>query len=775
MYRLYLIDFDGQYIELDTEELDFGLDFKISSLSDLSFRSGNRTKEVTLKGTEANNNAFGYIYRLGRSSNIDLDNKLFFNYNSLRQVDCLVYRDTNLLFRGTLRLIETVVIKGVFYYKVVLTDTVIDVMKYTQDKFLTDIDFTYLKHQYTIDTITQSWANQTQRWDGTTFSYTPYEKGSGYVYGYAYYGLTPSPSLLEDSIYNYRPSVYVKEIFNGIFGQTGLGGITWELKGDDLFTDKFNSLVIPNSQENFSTSVSNISDRVYRCSGPFADNQVTYFVRTNNTTYLDLYNPHRLALLTTNCKTVTGSNPNISILQLMGTYSSVHNVLTTINCDAMLSFSISLSVDPALEVLHTQLQIVERDMSSGVNPVDSNWQVIAYKEIIFQLDSYPSGNINDSGQVYIPKRLWNSTKQIAVRAQVWYEDEFLTPTTTAPTIVNATASFTIPHLSTNTFDIDVRYGMELVPQLAPGGNVKQYDFIKSIMLMFNLFCYTEKERPKHLIFQNYDDFYSLTTIDNLKYTALDWSSKIIYSEDRKKSENLSIPKRYIYTYKEDKDYLNTDYKNVTNQIYGQLKFSDEYGITDESKIEILFSPSPMVILNNDIFCTMIRGGDISTLKSISSNIRVLSYNGYKNRSDYSYTYGTYSLPTITGYGEMCEYYREDAGQTYLDVQSNYFSASLQYGNPVKYYFPADGSYANLPNLYSTYYINRVSELTNSNLHTIECKMILNNVDIATFDFRVPIYISTDMGNSYYKVLEISWKDEKTPATVRLQSINISKV
>ncbi len=770
MFKLFLVDYDGSYIELDTEELDFGVEFKISSLSDLSFRSGNRTKEVTLKGTSTNNNAFGYIYRLGRETDIDLENKLFFNYNSLRQVDCLVYKNSNLIFRGTLRLIETIRIKGVIYYKVVLTDSVIDVVKYTQDKLLTDIDFTYLKHQYTIDTITQSWDNRTQRWNGTTFSYSSYEKGSGYVYGYAYYGLTPSPSLLGDSIYNYRPSLYVKEIFKEIFNQEGLNGYTWELRGDETSKDKFNSLVIPNSQDNYSTSVSNISDRVYRCSGPFADSQVVYNVRTSNNIYLDINNPHRLALLNTPCKTVTGSNPNITILQQMGTYSSVQNILTNIECDAMLTYSFSISVDNTLEVLNTQMQIVERDIDTNVNPVDTNWVVVDRTYMVFQLDDFPSGIVNHNYELYIAKRQWSSSKQIAVRLQIWYQDQFLTPTTSAPTILNATASFTIPHLSTNTFDIDVRYGMEIVPQVTPGGNVKQFDFIKSVMLMYNLFCYTEKERPKHLIFQTYDDFYALATINNLKYTALDWSNKIVYSDDLKRRSNIEIPKRYLYTYKEDKDYLNTDYKNSINQIYGQLKFSDEYGVNDEQKVEIIFSPSPLVKINSGINCTMIRGGDLTTLKTTSSNIRILFYNGYKITNEYTYLYGTYSLPTITGYGEMCEYYRED-----LRYDTNRFTDSLQFGNPSKYYFPVTGVYTSLPNLYSTYYINRVSELTDVDLHTIECKMILNNVDIATFDFRVPIYISTDMGNSYYKVLEISWKDERTPATVRLQSINISKV
>jgi len=769
MYRLYLIDFDGEYIELDAEELDFGVEFKISSLSDLSYRSGNRTKEITLKGTEANNNAFGYIYRLGRSTNIDLDNKLFFNYNSLRQVDCLVYRDTNLLFRGTLRLTETVKVKGVIYYKCVLTDSVIDVMKFTQDKTLGDLDFSHLKHQYTIQTITQSWSYQTQRWDGNTYSYTPFEKGSGYAYGYAYYGLTPSPSLLGDSIYNYRPALYVKEIFNAVFSQDGLSGVTWEAKGSSDFIERFNSLVIPNSQDGFYTTLSNYKQTISRCSGYAIGDLRTYYLATGNP--IRPTNPNLFALLNLPCNTIVGSDTSISLLQQFGTYSSIFNVMSNIECNAYLTNQYTISFNTSYQTLHIQSQIVERNINSSTSAIDSNWTVVSRDYIIYPISLFPSGIINDSRELLIEKRNWTSGKQIAVRMQVWYVNDDFTPISGPPTIVSATASFSIPHFSNSSFNIELRYGMDVTPQLLPNTSIKQYDFIKSIMLMHNLFAYTEKERPKHIIFQSYDDFYAFSTINNLKISALDWTNKIVYSEDIKKAYNLNIPKRYIYTYKEDKDYINADYKTSFNDVYGKLKFNDEYGVTDENKIDIIFSPSPLTRISGDLFCTQIRGGDDLELKTTSSNIRILYFNGYIPASDYTYLYGTYST-VVRGYGEMVEYYRSDLQYSTTSPQ---FLNSIQFGLPLKYYFPSSNFYSNLPNLYSTYYINRVSELTDVDLHTIECKMILNNVDIATFDFRVPIYISTDMGNSYYKVLEISWKDEKTPATVRLQSINISKV
>jgi len=283
MYIIYLIDEDGSYIELDTEELDFGVEFKISTLEDLSIRSGTRTKEITLKGTEKNNNAFGYIYRLSRVSNLELATKLFYNANSLRPIDCLVYNDANLLFIGTLRLIAAQRVKGFIYYKAVITDAVIDVMKWTQERQLNELDVTDLKHIYSIDNITNSWSLSTQRWTGTTFSQVPFQLGSGYTYPYAYYGLTPSPTNVIDYVQNFRPALYVREIFDRIIGQPLLSGpeqhrgYSWELKSNDSkLIDKFNRLIVPNNQERMVAKSQNFKETVFRCGTYSAYDWVDY-------------------------------------------------------------------------------------------------------------------------------------------------------------------------------------------------------------------------------------------------------------------------------------------------------------------------------------------------------------------------------------------------------------------------------------------------------------------------------------------------------------------
>ena len=739
MYRVYLIDFDGASIELDTEDIDFGLEFRISNLTDLSLRSGSRTKEVTFKGTNKNNNAFGYIYRLNRTSDLKFDNKLFFNLNSLRQVDCLIYADFNLVFRGTLRLLETTRQKGIIYYKTVITDSVIDLMKFTQEKLLTDLDLSDLKHRYTAQNIINSWSTSTERFINGTFSQVPFSMGSGYTYPSAFYGLTPSPTLDNENIFNIRPALFVEEIIDRIFAQPGLTGFSWELKSEGDIKDKFKSLIIPNSQDKLKANIQGYQQRLTRCgltmSSYFVDfdSQVSFGPGTNRA---------YLYFLNMLCSSLTPSNTTLAILRNIEPEGAIWEVDQTITCDA------SAQLDYQFTTVSGTTELTFDFAENLVwNPASRDgWNSLGVTNVFFATASTTyTGTLN----LYIPKREFIKGRKLALRAFVQGLDYTQT--------LNATASLRMPFTTTQQVSIDIQYGNELTPVLKE--NIKQYDFLKALMLMFNMYAYAEKSRPKHIIFQTYDDFYAFTQPQFMKQVALDWSQKLSYTDDWKKVFNLTIPKSYLYTFRDDSDYINADYKKNYNAVYGQLRFADIYGIVDEKKVEVLFSPSPMTFVNEKRMPT-IRGGDDNTLNIVNSNIRIQYYNGQKPCTAYTLTYGASSSSGITFYGEQSEYYRPST--TELEV--------MQFGLPRKLYFPEGINYVLVPNLYKNYHQNQTTDLTSEDLYTIECKMMLNNVDIANFDFRIPVYLTTDIGNSYYKVLEIDWKDYKTPATVKLQAI-----
>src|SRR3990167_5758274 len=119
--------------------------------------------------------------------------------------------------------------------------------------------------------------------------------------------------------------------------------------------------------------------------------------------------------------------------------------------------------------------------------------------------------------------------------------------------------------------------------------IKQRDFFMSIIKMFNLFIEADKINEKQLNIETRDNFYS--------YETRDWTSKI----DLNKNYEI-IPmgelegKKYLYSYKPDKDYFNKKYSEKWIEIYGEKGKS----------------------INNDF---------IKDTKKTSANIRILYYDG----------------------------------------------------------------------------------------------------------------------------------------------------
>ena len=154
-YKVFLTD-DINLVELDTEDIDVKSVYALLDITDIVARKGN-IKSIQFKGTKTNNYAFGTIFDLGRTSDFNDNNKLLFNYNPLRSVTTLVYEDSELIFKGSLRISDIDVDRfGNVVYNTVLTSSFLDLKNVLQDKFLTDIDFNNLTHTYDYNNIVAS-------------------------------------------------------------------------------------------------------------------------------------------------------------------------------------------------------------------------------------------------------------------------------------------------------------------------------------------------------------------------------------------------------------------------------------------------------------------------------------------------------------------------------------------------------------------------------------------------------------------------------------------
>ena len=163
----------------------------------------------------------------------------------------------------------------------------------------------------------------------------------------------------------------------------------------------------------------------------------------------------------------------------------------------------------------------------------------------------------------------------------------------------------------------------------------------SLVKMFNLYISQDKNSSNNLIIETREDYYGTDVVD--------WTDKIDNGSDLliRPLGDLTA-RRYIYTYKEDKDYYNTDYKNTHDEVYGTKIFNtgNEF-LQNDNTTSIIFSPTVMVgprdvvsggIENQFVYASI----SSSSFKEVSgqgitANIRILYFGGLE------YVAGLYNI------------------------------------------------------------------------------------------------------------------------------------
>lgn len=291
--------------------------------------------------------------------------------------------------------------------------------------------------------------------------------------------------------------------------------------------------------------------------------------------------------------------------------------------------------------------------------------------------------------------------------------------------------------------------------------IKQVDYIKSIITMFNLMVVPEKNNQNKLKFIPKDEYFAQGEIK-------DWSSKVDHNFKIEEVLISEQQKRNLkFSYKSDSDYYNTDYTADTNKIFGEYeKVIDNEWIEGEQKIEVIFAPTPgdKVIGSDDIYLPKIAKRDDKTgiYSSTEASIRFLRKNknprlsvntiqllGKQPRNTYPYC-GNFSDPTN------------------LDADAiDYNFGSVEY-----VYYNLDGITPN--NLINRFWKNTIDDISDKNSKLINCKIYLTPADIAALNYNDSIYIDglTDDGGHYYNINKINYNvTSNVSSTVELILVN----
>ncbi len=172
-------------------------------------------------------------------------------------------------------------------------------------------------------------------------------------------------------------------------------------------------------------------------------------------------------------------------------------------------------------------------------------------------------------------------------------------------------------------------------------NIKQKDFVSSIIKMFNLIVEPSKDYEKTLIIEPRDDYYATGEIKDWTY-KLDISQAI---EEQILGETQN--KKTILKYKDDKDFYNEDYKTITGDInYGEYDYYiDNDFISGEKKVEPIFSPTPIIGIYNNNTATkfaipkIVKARQTQPQDFTDHNIRILTR--FSSSTNNTWVYGDY--------------------------------------------------------------------------------------------------------------------------------------
>ena len=622
---------DKELKYLDTYKYEpVNLTYNIADIQDISKRNSSFSRTITLPETKNNRDVFANISNLAVDSTFDPNLK----------AKAWILVDTIPVFEGNLQLkniklndnLET-------QYECVIYADNDTFFSRLGEKYIEDLDFTELNHTWDRDNIYNSWFSD---WRNGYF-YPLIDYGQGWIYEDISSGTNYDKQL---NIQEFLPATYVKTIWNKIFLEAG-----YEWESTFLNTPEFENLLIPFNGKNLTNAEDFADDKLFAVgltASITTNTNIANFAWINTVPPVAIRNYFQV----TNAA-IWGSDfdwqeggawQNLNFANESSPYGDPNGLWDSTNyyfnnyyTGFVQQFKFFFDVDFIRE-----LQIGGPFNGQALPTFQTTMTIIAFREF------NPDGTTNAewaSGWGYPCTNLSNNDN-ILVEILDYFGGG-------GPTLASGTPTFTFsPNvdgtlIENNSFHTrvgmvytmpafnDVTYTTGLSPLypgerlrfkvlytsgadkldrvvmrvgavengadgsvLYPGGiidysvnvpkKVKQVDFITSLVKMFNLYIEPSKERANTLIVEPRDIYYATGQVK-------DWTSKIdlnipISEQILADTQNREI----LFSYKDDKDYLNQNYKDQFQEIYGQYLYTSENEFTKSRQtIQPIFGPTPI--------------------------------------------------------------------------------------------------------------------------------------------------------------------------------------
>lgn len=567
--ELYIND---RLIDID-QALPFPLTFNIADIRDVSARKGNKSKTITIPGTNSNSAIFRSIFLLTYTDETTPTNSVILDFDPSIKATARYYNNGILEFNGIAQLQECKLINGTWSFDLTLVSDTIDYISRMNKVKINELDFSEYNHALTM-------ANQFETWSGfnqVNGVSTPIQTGTdwtgeGYYYGLIDYGY-PRTTTDKFDCDQIPPQVFVYGILKKLFDYAG---ITWN--STFLESQRFKKLLMAYFGGNFPTitPAQQMNDSVYS----MENNNASGFIVNGSTNQIGF-----------------GAMVNFPVVNI----SDVVDVAVTSDPLSQVTSSTPLNITAGTTGMYTfeyfgdhQLEIKFDQPTINYFNVRLNILVIKNGTLIATDVVYQDSVSILSGD-YFNTFTFNYSRQVncTINDQIKFGLTLVVEAGLSIGVDNLTRTIELTSLGAN-----VNF-VKKIQELVPGGTVAVGSFLpdmtgdvflKGLITMFNLMVKPATDNPSVLEIEPLSEFYTSSQ------DALDWTQLVDYSKELTVQPTINYAsKEYNFNFKQDGDYWNGQYQNEYLDNYGEFQIlSQSQYATQVTNMTLPFSQKPLV-------------------------------------------------------------------------------------------------------------------------------------------------------------------------------------
>jgi hypothetical protein len=684
-------------IEADTlGDIDVDFTFSVADVSDIERRNTSYSKTIILPNTAKNQSLFGNIFDISVNNDYyEEDVNIGVNFNPAKQAKAQIFLDNVKIFDGVLRMSKINSREGDITYEVNMFGRLRDILHELGDKTLAELNFADYDHVWNRTNIENSWGRT--EW---------VEGAQNYVYPLVDYGY--SVDSITYPIKNFKPAVFVTEILRRIFAEAN-----FQVTAPFFNSFYFRKLLLITAEKTITRESTTLL------------NQTTNLFQQEVTTDPDFTHLLGFTSVETSGFTITNSGTRF-------TWNKAQPLNTGLN----LNFRIFLE---ALQGYTDNVWTVSV-LKNGSEVLYSS-KLVSFISAgqIYAWDVSISGGIDLALNDYFEIRLTGEIAGSGTNTQLQTE-----------VVIQPGGTFKIGNTVPVAVELEEGDTMKIGYTLPK--SMKQRDFLKSIISMYNLYVTQDRLRTNVLEIVPYNEFYR-----TFKDQALDWSDKLDQSQDITITPLSELSaKEYRLTFDDDSDYWSTSYKTKFNEAYGESRtIIDNDFILDTKTVKVVFSPPVMR--------EQVAGRIMIHLYKVENGVKVPD--NFKPRIAYwkpqvdcpSWNIG-YSTGNIAYTNYPYAGHLDDPIEPQTDVLFSF---------PREVYFSI-GLYPQNNNLYTEYYEGLITSIGDRNSRLLEGYFYLTPTDISNLDFRTIVKV----GVHYFQLEKV---DKYNPIANGLSYVSLFKI